>query len=78
MKRKKTLNWNIIQWHENCLEKLLPEDGDVVVNENELQHNPMNRKYFRKIVNDEHGVYFQDVETEETVWQLPEHGEVVS
>ena len=56
----------------------LPEDGDVVVKDNELQHNPMKRKSFRKIVNDEHGVYFQDVETEETVWQLPEHGEVVS
>ena len=56
----------------------LPEDGDVVVNDNAMQHNPMNRKAFRKIVDDEHGVYFQDVETEETVWQLPEHGQVVS
>ena len=57
---------------------VLPEDGDVVVNDNAMQHNPMNRKAFRKIVDDEHGVYFQDVETEETVWQLPEHGQVVS
>ena len=57
---------------------VLPEDGDVVVNDKAMQHNPMNRKAFRKIVDDEHGVYFQDVETEETVWQLPEHGQVVS
>ena len=55
----------------------LPEDGDVVVEDHELQHNPMKRKSFRKIVDDEHGVYFQDVDTEETVWKLPEDGEVV-
>ena len=55
----------------------LPEDGDVVVKDNELQHNPMKRKSFRKIVDDEHGVFFQDVDTEETVWKLPEDGEVV-
>ena len=38
----------------------------------------MPRKLFRKIVDDEHGVYFQDVQTEEeTVWVLPEDGDVV-
>jgi hypothetical protein len=37
----------------------------------------MKRKSFKKIVDDEHGVYFQDVETEETVWDLPEDGDVV-
>ena len=45
--------------------------------DSELQHNPMPRKLFRKIVDDEHGVYFQDVQTEETVWVLPEDGDVV-
>jgi len=46
--------------------------------DDELHHNPMNkRKAFRKIVDDEHGVYFQDVDTEETVWELPEDGDVV-
>ena len=55
----------------------LPEDGDVVVKDDEFQHNPMKRKSFRKIVDDEHGVYFQDVDTKETVWKLPEHGDVV-
>ena len=34
------------------------------------------RKSFRKIEN-EHGVYFQDVVTEEVVWVLPEDGEVL-
>jgi hypothetical protein len=55
----------------------LPEDGDVVVDDHELQHNPMKRKSFRKIVDEEHGAYFQDVDTEETVWELPEDGDVV-
>ena len=45
--------------------------------DSELQHSPMPRKLFRKIVDDEHGVYFQDVHTEETVWMLPEDGDVV-
>jgi len=34
------------------------------------------RKSFRKIEN-EHGVYFQDVVTEDLVWELPEDGEVL-
>jgi len=55
----------------------LPEDGDVVVKEDELQHNPMNRRSFNKIEDEEHGVYFQDAETEETVWELPENGLVL-
>jgi len=56
---------------------VLPEDGDVVVEDDELQQNPMQRKSFRKIVDDEHGIFFQDVDTEETVWVLPEDGDVV-
>jgi hypothetical protein len=56
---------------------MLPEDGDVVANDNELQHNPMNRRSFNKIEDEEHGVYFQDAETEETVWELPENGLVL-
>ena len=55
----------------------LPEDGDVVVEDDELQQNPMKQKSFRKIVDDEHGVFFQDVDTKETVWVLPEDGDVV-
>ena len=39
--------------------------------------NTMKRKSFRKIVDDEHGVYFQNVNTAETVWKLPEDGDVV-
>ena len=56
---------------------VLPEDGDVVVEDDELQQNPIKRKSFRKIVDDEHGIFFQDVDTEETVWVLPEDGDVV-
>ena len=35
------------------------------------------RKSFLKIHDEAHGVYFQDVDTEETVWELPEDGDVV-
>ena len=45
--------------------------------DSELQHSPMARKLFKRIVDDEHGVYFQDVDTKETVWKLPEDGDVV-
>ena len=57
----------------------LPEDGGVVVQDNEVQHNPMKlkRRSFQKIVDEEHGAYFQDVDTKETVWKLPKNGDVV-
>ena len=45
--------------------------------DSELEHNAMARKLFREIVDDEDGVYFQDVETEETFWEVPEDGDVV-
>jgi hypothetical protein len=39
--------------------------------------NNHRRKLFRKIIDEEHGAYFQDVDTKETVWELPEDGDVV-
>ena len=39
--------------------------------------NTHKRKSFWKIDDEEHGVYFQDVETDETVWELPKDGDVV-
>ena len=45
--------------------------------DSELQPNPMPRKLFRKIVDDEHGVCFQNVQTDETFVLLPEDGDVV-
>jgi hypothetical protein len=45
--------------------------------DSELEHNPMARKLFREIVDDEHGVYFQDVEMEEKFWELLEEGDEV-
>ena len=52
---------------------LVEKEQDVVA----VDMNTHKRKSFRKIIDDEHGVYFQDVDTEETVWKLPEDGEVV-
>ena len=39
--------------------------------------NTHKRRSFLKIDDEEHGVYFQDVDTEETVWELPKDGDVV-
>jgi hypothetical protein len=39
--------------------------------------NDVWKKTVTNIVDDEHGVYFQDVDTEETVWELPKDGDVV-
>ena len=39
--------------------------------------NTHKRTSFLKIDDEAHGVYFQDVDTEETVWELPEDGDVV-
>ena len=38
--------------------------------DSELEQNAMARKLFREIVDDEDGVYFQDVGTEETFWEF--------
>ena len=35
------------------------------------------RKSFRKIVDDEWGTYFEDVETGDKVWEIPRDGELV-
>ena len=35
------------------------------------------RKSFRKIEN-EHGVYFQDIVTEDVVWELPKDGDLIT
>ena len=32
---------------------------------------------FKWFIDEEHGAYFQDVDTKETVWELPEDGDVV-
>ena len=39
--------------------------------------NTKKRKSFRKIDDAEHGVYFQNIETNDTVWELPEDGDAV-
>ena len=41
------------------------------------QESGMRRISFRKIVNDDNAVFFQNVETRETVWNLPKNGDLV-
>ena len=38
---------------------------------------PGERHSFRKIVDDDNAVFFQNVETGETVWKLPKNGDLV-
>jgi DNA mismatch repair ATPase MutL len=52
---------------------LVEKEQDVVA----VDMNTAKRKSFLKIDDEEHGVYFQEVDTEDTVWELPEDGDVV-
>jgi hypothetical protein len=45
--------------------------------EETLEVNIKRRKSFRKIEDEEHGTFFENIETEETVWVVPEDGDVV-
>jgi hypothetical protein len=47
------------------------------VEEEALKMNTKRRKSFRKIEDEEHGIFFENIETEETVWEVPEDGDVV-
>ena len=45
--------------------------------EETLEVNTKRRKSFRKIEDEEHGTFFENIETEETVWEVPKDGDVV-
>ena len=47
------------------------------VEEEILEVSTKRRKSFRKIEDEEHGTCFENVETEERVWEVPEDGGVV-
>ena len=54
------------------------EVGGATVDEEQGEKNQESRRIsFRKIVDDDNAVFFQNVETEETVWQLPMNGVVL-
>jgi hypothetical protein len=56
-------------------------NGSVLVEKEQgvvaVDMNTAKRKSFLKIDDEKHGVYFQEVDTEDTVWELPEDGDVV-
>ena len=53
------------------------EDGATMEEQGERKQKSMRRISFRKIVDDDEDVFFQNVETGETVWNLPKYGDVV-
>ena len=56
----------------------LDEDGsDAATNEEENERKQQEtRKMFRKFVNDDDNVYYENMETGEVVWDMPEDGEL--
>ena len=58
--------------------KMVERGGGIEKAEEEtLEVNIKRRKSFRKIEDEEHGTFFENIETEETVWVVPEDGDVV-
>ena len=47
------------------------------ITEERVEVNTKRRKSFRKIEDEEHGTFFENMETEETVWEVPKDGDVV-
>jgi hypothetical protein len=43
----------------------------------ERKEESTRRISFRKVVDDDNAVFFQNVETGETVWNMPKHGDLV-
>ena len=51
------------------------DDGSEATDE-EVGETKQTKILFRKIVDDDDGVYYENTETEEVVWKLPEDGEL--
>ena len=51
------------------------DDGSEATDE-EMGETKQTKTLFRKIVDDDDGVYYENMETEEVVWKLPEDGEL--
>ena len=63
----------------------IPQDGDLVTGKSPPANsngtsNKSKRRSFIKVTNDESGEddYFQDIETDETVWEIPADGDLVA
>ena len=53
------------------------DDSEAATNEEESEINEeTKRKTFRKFVNDDDDVYYENIETGEVVWDMPEDGEL--
>ena len=52
------------------------DDGSEAAHENVGESTQQTKKLFRKFVDDDDAVYYQNVETGEVVWNLPGDGEL--
>ena len=65
------------QWLSNDDGEDGTEDGTTIEEPGERKQESTKRQSFRKIVDDDNAVFFQNVETGETVWNVPETGDLV-
>jgi len=65
------------QWLSNDGGEDRTEDGTTIEEPGERKQESTKRQSFRKIVDDDNAVFFQNVETGETVWKVPETGDLM-
>ena len=65
------------QWLSNDNGEDGTEDGTTIEEQGERKQESTKRQSFRKIVDDDNAVFFQNVETGETVWKVPETGDLM-
>ena len=53
------------------------EDKTTIEEQGEKKQESSKRQSFRKILGDDNAVFFQNIETEETVWEVPKNGDLV-
>ena len=55
------------------------DEGDetTIEEQGEKKQESSKRQSFRKILGDDNAVFFQNIETEETVWEVPKNGDLV-
>ena len=70
-------SWNEVTGQTQWLSDDDEEDETTVEEQGEKKQESARRQSFRKIVGDDNAVFFQNIETEETVWEVPKNGDLV-
>ena len=53
------------------------EDGTIIEEQGESEQRNTKRPLFRQFMSDEDEVYYENMETGEAVWKMPDNGDLV-